>query len=181
MRDEGHLEVDYQEVQLIAPTKGNHRFAQCQMLYEDVHSFLKERKWALAQTDTEVGGITWIELFILFDITGGRSQEGQHQKKPAATRRAEKRKGNMKDAKGKNGSHSGTTAVSRPTLDEELKTFKAIVRHTTKYEIEQKTIKWFNADNRPSLRRLGNLGINGHQPAIAAYCKMTRSEKGASR
>ena len=32
VRDEGHLEVDYQEVKLIAPTKGNHRFARCQML-----------------------------------------------------------------------------------------------------------------------------------------------------
>ena len=51
--------------------------------------------------------------------------------------------------------------MSKPTLDEELKTFKAIVRHITKYEIEPKTARWFTADNRPSLRRLGNLGING--------------------
>ena len=73
---------------------------------------------------------------------------------------------------------SETTAVSEPTLDEELKTFKAIVRHITKYEIEPKAAMRFTADNRPRLRRLGNLGINGHQPAIAAYCKMTRDEKG---
>ena len=76
------------------------------------------------------------------------------------------------------GNLSGTTAVSKPTLDEELKTFKAIVRHITKYLIEPKAARWFTADNRPSLRRLGNLGINGHQLAIAAYCKMTRDEKG---
>ena len=24
---------------------------------------------------------------------------------------------------------------------------------------------------------MGNLGINGHQPAIAAYCEMTKEEK----
>ena len=52
-----------------------------------------------------------------------------------------------------------------------------MVRHITKYESEPKATKWFQADNRPSIRRLGNLGINGHQPAIAAYCKLTGSEK----
>ena len=77
----------------------------------------------------------------------------------------------------KKGSHNGTTAEPKPTLDEELKTFKAIVRHIAKYESEPEANRWFQADNRPSLRRLGNLGINGHQPAIAAYCKMTGNEK----
>ena len=92
VRDESHLEVDYREVKLMTPTKGNHRFAQCQKLYEDVHSFLKERKWAFAQTESEAGGTTWIELFILFDITGSRSQKGQHRTNPVATRRADKKK-----------------------------------------------------------------------------------------
>ena len=115
------------------------------MLYEDVHSFLKQRKWAPAQMDTEAGGITWIELFILFDITGSRSQEGQHQKSPAATRRAEKRKGETKDAKGKKVNRGATTVVSKPTLDEDLKTFKVITRHIAKFEIEQQTIKRFQA------------------------------------
>ena len=27
------------------------------------------------------------------------------------------------------------------------------------------------------LRRLGNLAVNGHQPAIAAYCKLSEEEK----
>lgn len=67
--------------------------------------------------------------------------------------------------------------MSKPTLDEELKTFKAIVGHITKYEIEPKAVRWFTADNRPSIRRLSNIGISGHQPAIAAYCKMTGDEK----
>jgi len=103
VRDENHLEADYREVEVMTPTKGNHRFAQCQKLYEDVHSFLKERKWAPAQTESEAGGTTWIELSIVFDIGGSRSQEGQHQKSRAATRRAEKRKGNIKDTEGKKG------------------------------------------------------------------------------
>ena len=52
--------------------------------------FIKKRKWVPAQVDSEVAGITWIELFVLFDSTGSRSEGGQHQKSPAATKRAEK-------------------------------------------------------------------------------------------
>ena len=68
------LEVGYQELDLIAPTKGTHRFAHCQMLYEEMHDFISKRRWAPAQVDTEVAGITWIELFVLFDTPGSRSE-----------------------------------------------------------------------------------------------------------
>jgi len=129
------------------------------------------------QADTDAGGIAWIELFALFDITGNRSEEGQHLKNRAATKRAEKRKGSIRNAKGKRGSPKEATAESKPTLDEELTLFKAIVRRITKYEAGPQASKWFQADNRPSLRRLGNLGINGHQPAIAVYCKLAGNEK----
>ena len=101
VRGECHLEVDYKELHLIAPTKGNHRFAHCQMLYEDVHGFLKERKWAPAQADTEVVGITWVELFVLFDITGSRSEKEQRQQKPCSHQASRKRRENAKDAKNK--------------------------------------------------------------------------------
>ena len=37
--------------------------------------------------------------------------------------------------------------------------------------------KWFKADTRASLRRLNDLGVSGQQPAIMAYCQMTKSEK----
>ena len=70
-----------------------------------------------------------------------------------------------------------TTVVTKPTLDEEPKQFKAIVRHIMKYEADRKTAKLFMSDSRARLRRLSNLGISGHQPAIMAYCKMTKEEK----
>ena len=142
-----------------------------------MHDFIKKRKWAPAQTDTEVAGITWIELFALFDLTGNRREEGQHQHNPAATRRAEKRREKARGSKSKKSNLNDTTVITKPTLGEELKTFKAIVRRTTKYEAEQKAAKWFTTDNRARLRRLGNLGVNGHQPSILAYCKMTKEEK----
>ena len=94
-----------------------------------------------AQIDIEVAGTTWVELFALFDITGSRSEEGQHQKNPAATRRAEKRRQKTRDARNKKANLNETTVVAKPTLDEELKLFKAIVRHITKCEAEQTNSK----------------------------------------
>ena len=67
--------------------------------------------------------------------------------------------------------------VTKPTLDEEIKLFKAIVRHVTKHEVKQGKGKWFKMDTRASLRRLNDLGVSGHQPAIMAFCQMTKSEK----
>ena len=104
VRDESQLDIEHREVKLIRPTKENHKFTQRQKLYEEVHNFLSKRKWAPVKADTDVGGITWIELFVLFDITGYRSEEGQHIKNRVATRRAdEKGKGTRETPKGKEG------------------------------------------------------------------------------
>ena len=137
IRDEGQLEVDYQKLETIAPSRGTHRFAHCQVLYEEVHAFIRERKWAPAQIDTEVVGTTWVELFALFDVAGSRSIEGQRQKNPAATTRAEKRRQKARDSRNKKVNVNETTVVIKPTLGEQLKVFKAIVRHITKIEAEQ--------------------------------------------
>ena len=87
------------------------------MLYEEVHAFLMKRKWAAAQIDTDVAGITWIELFTLYDVTGNRSEEGQHQQNPAATRRAEKRRRNARCAKIKKMNLNETMVITKPTFD----------------------------------------------------------------
>ena len=135
--DEGKLEVDYHKLETIAPSRGTRRFADCQVLYEEVHAFLRKRKWASVQIDTEVAGITWVELFALFDVTGNRSEEGQRQTNQATARRAENRRQQPRSAKHQKVNLSETTVVTKPTLDEELKSFKAIVRHITKFEAEQ--------------------------------------------
>ena len=93
IRGEEHHELDYHELKTIPPTEGKHRFAHCQILYEEVHAFLKKRKRAPVRVDLEVAGIIWIELFALNDITGNRSANGQHQPNPGATKRAEKKEG----------------------------------------------------------------------------------------
>lgn len=73
IRDGDSLETEYQNIETVPPTKGKHRFAHCQTHYEEVHAFLSKRKWAPVSNDVEVSGIAWIELFVLFDITGNRT------------------------------------------------------------------------------------------------------------
>lgn len=67
--------------------------------------------------------------------------------------------------------------VTKPSFDEEIKLFKAIVRHVTKHETELGKANWFKTDARANLRRLNDLGVSGHQLAINAYCQMTKQEK----
>ena len=119
-----------------------------------------------------------MELFALFDLTGNRSANGQHQKNPEATKRAERRRQKARCARIKKLNLNATTVVTKPTLDEEIKLFKAIVRHVAKHEAEQEKAKWFKADTRSNLRRLNDLGVSGHPPAIKAYCQMTKQEQG---
>ena len=131
----------------------------CQTMYEQIHKFLKNRKWAQVCNDNEVSGITWIELFALFDIAGERTEKGQFQKNPEATRRAEKRKLASRNTKKKRSNLNDTTVVSKATLDEEIKDFKAIVRHIFKHEAKLAKGKWIRVENRSNLRRLNDLGI----------------------
>ena len=101
IRDEVQLEVSYQKINFVTATKGNHRFARWQKQYEDVHNFLSSRKWAPVQPETEVSGITWIELFVLFDITGTRSADAMHQKKPSCNSKGGQKEGSTKASNGK--------------------------------------------------------------------------------
>jgi len=176
IRAEDLEDEDYQCISLVPPTKGKHRFAHCQVLYEEVHAFLAGRRWAPAQVDSDCGGITWVELFALFDMSGMRSEEGQHIKSPEMMQRAKVRKAKARNAKGKKMGTSDSSAAAMPTLDDELKQFKAVVRHVMRHEAESKAAKLVQTDTRSILRRLWKLGIVGHQPAIMAQCHMQKEE-----
>ena len=177
IRSEEKLITDYQHIELVQPTKGKHRFMHCQDMYEQVHAFLEHRKWLPVSSDDDVSGITWIELFALFDLFGGRTEKGQHQKDAETTKRVEKRKLKSICARDKKDNLTNTMAVTKPKLDEEIKLFKAIVRHVFRHEVRSGKAKWFRMDSRANLRRLGNLGVSGHQPALMFFCHMTREEK----
>ena len=105
-----------------------------------------------------------------------------HRRRPTyknvgATRRAEKRRANCRDAKAKTQNISETTVVAKPTFDEDVKLFKTIVRQTMRHDADPKIAKWFQADARARLKRVGKLGVAGHQPALAVYCMIAKNEK----
>ena len=89
---------------------------------------------------------------------------------------AKERKAKSRCAKVKKMGTRDTSVAAMPTLDDELKMFKAIVRHVMKHEAKKKAAKLVQTDTRSRLRRLGKLGISGHQPAIMAHCHMQRNE-----
>ena len=49
---------------------GNHRFGHLQERLEDIHSFLSGVEWQLG-TQEEPNGVTWLELFAIFELMGG--------------------------------------------------------------------------------------------------------------
>ena len=127
--------------------------------------------------DCEVGGITWIEMFVLFDTAGSRSANGNHVKDPEAKERAEKRQRKNGKVKKEGKGAEAHDAVVKPKLDEELKKFKAIVRNIATHELDEHQKGMFLVDDRSKLRRLAKLGIQGHQPAIKAFCQINEEEK----
>ena len=173
IRDERSLIVEYEQLDLPPVVQGKHKYDFCHEMYANVHGFLEQMRWAPTQ-ETGPSGVTWIELFIMFDTCGARTKGGTHIKDEKAQRRAEAR--SSKKKKEARGEKAGN-AVIKPSLAEELSRFKAIFRHITRHETKQEQTSWFRMEERPNLRRLAPLGVEGHQPAIAAYVSMTVEER----
>ena len=66
--------------------------------------------------------------------------------------------------------------MTKASLDQELKLFKAIVRQIARHELNDEQTKFFHMERRAHLRRLAPLGIEGNEPAAKAYCKVTPQE-----
>ena len=116
-------------------------------------------------------------MFVLFDVAGSRSANGNHVKDPEAKERAEKRRRKNSKVKKEGKGAEAHDAVVKPKLDEELKKFKAIVRNIATHELDEHQKGMFLMDDRSKLRRLAKLGIQGHQPAIKAFCQISEEEK----
>jgi hypothetical protein len=165
---------EYQQLQLGDPVEGKHRCSQHAVMYKDIHAFMKNRKWAPTDAGSHVGGVTWLELFIIFDITGARSHNGDHVKDKEAAKRAEARSAKVKKT---NRGKETQNAIVKPKLGEELARFKAIVRHIAKHEVKGKQADYFLMEKRQHLTRLAGLAVYGHQPAIAGFLQISSHEK----
>ena len=158
------------------PVIGHHRFSYCGRLYRDIHKFLAVRQWKPVDVEGSSRGVTWIELFILFDTTKARSEQAIHVKDEAAKQRADARAKKRWTEGGRRSKQKGQ-AIVEPTLDEELKRFKAICRSIFKHELDQIQSPWFDMERRARLRRLGGLAVTGNQPALLVHVKATDEEK----
>jgi len=122
------------------PKTGLHRWAKHSRQYKDIHRFLSSRRWAPIKEESATAGTTWIELFALYDTCGQRDVKSEHIKDEKAKERAKERsnkRARASEGKGKKGQGYQGDAVIRPTLREELKRFKDIVKQITNHEIEQ--------------------------------------------
>ena len=60
----------------------------------------------------------------------------------------------------------------RPTLAKELNAFQQVVRHIVRQDLDVTQAALFKAEAKQHFRRLKDLGVLGHQPAIAANCEV---------
>ena len=163
----------YQALDLPPPIRGRHKHCYCQRQYLDVHAFMKRRRWTHVDMEEDVAGITWVELFVLFDTEGHRSPIGEHVRDQKARERVEARKSVRDRTKHEVKRAKLSDAVTKPLFDEEVKRFKAICRQVARHELEEKQAQMFLMEGRGKIKRLANLGVYGHQPGIAAHVHTT--------
>ena len=92
IRNAARCNQTYRGIAPPPPINGMHRFAYCQTMYMEVHALLSARQWAPIDNNSRAGDMAWLELFVLFDIRGGRTSAGKHMKSDDAKRRSEERK-----------------------------------------------------------------------------------------
>ena len=141
IRKEDQATITFHKLTMPPPVKGRHKFTHCQRLYEQVRNFLEERKWTPAHQESDAGGITWLEMFILFDKSGKRTEQGRHVKSEAAQKRAKARK-----SKEKMKHTQDNSAVVKPSLEEEIKLFKAVCRYIVQNDLQEEQTTWFRME-----------------------------------
>ena len=88
IRSENQNEVEYHKLEMPPHIKGKHKFSHCQTFYVDIHNFMIQREWAYAHPEGNASGMTWIEMFALFDTAAYRTDGAQHIKNEEAHKRA---------------------------------------------------------------------------------------------
>ena len=101
IRSENQNEVDYSKLDMPPPIRGKDKFSHCQQIYADIHNFMTHREWAYAHPEGNASGMTWIEMFALFDTAGYRTSGAQHIRNEDAYKRAISRRDKTRAAKEK--------------------------------------------------------------------------------
>lgn len=144
-------------------------------MYESIHNFMAKREWGEVEQELDIRGITWIELFVVFDTAEARTPGGKHVKDLDIEARPKERSNGGAKVKKVGTNKAFTSSNVLPSLQEEMCTFNAIVRDIARHELQRQVGKGFNAERRQHITCLANLGMLGHQGAIAGHCKVSDS------
>lgn len=161
-------------LEIAEPSTGTHQMSERQKMYEEASKFLARQVWQVPSKEAKAAGIAWIELFVLFDIEGGRTEEGRYRKDAKAAKRADERM-----AKGKKRRRAGIddTAEVKASLGEELKRLKQICRFIGRQDMHEEHAEVLKVKEKTRYRRLKGLGVNGHQPCMKGNCIMGAASK----
>ena len=83
----------YEKLRRSPPIMGIHKCSYCSGLYEDIRKFLDERMFTPAASDSNTSGVTWLELFLLFDTTGPERKGGNTSETPRRDRERKRGRG----------------------------------------------------------------------------------------
>ena len=168
-----------EEVKMVVaiPVGGPHQMAAHQVMYEEVSRFLANQKWKMPGEHVKAAGTTWLELFILFDIGGYRSDAGRMMKDPKAAKRAEaRREKNIKEGRSRMNTHQASAEI-KARLGEELERFKKICRFIGRNDLSKEQEQILKGETEQKHNRLKSLGVIGHHPGIKGVCMIMADEK----
>ena len=111
---------------------------------------MKQRQCPPIDVESSTGGTTWLELFILFDVIGARSSNGDHVKDIEAAKRAKARSTNQKKQEGK---RKAQIASVKPSMGEDIGRFKARAHHIARHEVDKEQAGWVEMEKRQYHRR----------------------------
>ena len=110
-------------------------------------------------------------MIALCDSGGYRRRESRLRRNEDIARRADARAAKAKhDKKEERRKKKGETAETRPSLSEEMYHFKKIFKHAVRQDVSKEQGEMFEDEGKQQFRRLRNLGVLGHQPAIVSNC-----------
>ena len=119
-------------LEMLEPTSGVHKYSKKQAYYESVHMFMKARRWQPINEEEDegcIGGTTWLELLIAFDVGKYRSSEDRLASSEAAVKRAL--------ARNKRRTIAGRSCIAKVSLKNELKCFKNVVRYIANKDVAE--------------------------------------------
>ena len=103
-------------------------------------------------------------MFALFDTIGARTPEGKHVEDIEAEVRAEERRGSKAKGRKAGKVKAETNSNVMPSLQEEMSTFKAIVREVARHEMQKKDGKMFTheAEHHQARQPRDDRASSGH-------------------